>query len=162
MVEATHAGSQVRSVAVVGTRTASRSVAMATLIRDCIERHGWSERLHVEVGGLGSGAGTADASDIGMLARDGYAPIAQACTDVRRNRGLLDGADCFVVASAEDAYVLLEWPEAEGKHVLALVDYLDEKAWAIADPESGFRDFMDEINDAIPFLVRALIAWPPP
>ena len=161
MVEAADAVSEIRSIAVVGTRSASRSVAMATLIHDCIERHGWAQRLRVSVGGLGTGAGTADPGDIGMLTHDGYAPITRACADVRRHRDVLDGADCFVVASAEDAYALLEWPEADGKHVLALVDYLDDKAWAIADPESGFRDFMDEINEAIPFVVRALIAWPP-
>jgi hypothetical protein len=101
------------------------------------------------VAGWGAGAGDADATDIGMLAHDGYEPIALWCSDVVATRGA-GGRDCFVVASEEDAYVFLEWPEAEGKHILALTDYLDEAAWAIRAADSGFRDFMDEVTDAVP------------
>jgi hypothetical protein len=130
------------------------------LLRDCIARHGWSTRLQVTVGGLGAGAGAADRVDIGMLARDGYDPIAGACVDVSKDHGLLEDADCFVVASADDAQLLLEWPEADGKHVLAFSDYLDPSAWAIESAEAGFRDFVDEVEEATPSLVRALVAWP--
>jgi hypothetical protein len=97
---------------------------------------------------------------MGMLTRDGYEPLSTACGDVRRNLTVLADADCFVVASEGDARLLLEWPEAEGKHILALTDYLDADAWAIESEESGFRDFMDEVNDAVPSLVRALVARP--
>jgi len=149
-----------KSIAVVGTRTASRSVAIATLLQDCIARHGWTERLSVSVAGWGAGAGDADATDIGMLAHDGYEPIALWCSDVVADHAVLADADCFVVASEEDAYVFLEWPEAEGKHILALTDYLDEAAWAIRAADSGFRDFMDEVTDAVPSVLRELVARP--
>ena len=155
------AAEEARAVVVVGTRTASRSVAMATLLQDCIERHGWSERLRVTVGGLGAGAGRADATDIGMLARDGFVPITGVCKDVGKDQTLLEDAACLVVASAEDAQLFLEWPQAEGKHVLAFTDYVDESAWAIESADSGFRDFMDEIQQATPSLLRALVARPP-
>lgn len=150
-----------RAVAVVGTRTASRSVAMATVLKDCIDRHGWSERLRITVGGLGAGAGRADIAEMGMLARDGFQPIAGACADVGKDQSLLAEADCLVVACADDAALFLEWPEAEGKHVLAFTDYADEGAWAIESDESGFRDFVEEVQEATPSLVRALVAWPP-
>jgi len=149
-----------KAIAVVGTRSASRSVAMATLLQDCIARHGWSGRLSVSVGGLGAGAGAADHVDIGMLARDGYDPIAGTCVDVSKDKQVLEEADCFVVASADEAALLLEWPEADGKYVLAFSDYLDESAWALESAEAGFRDFMDEVVEATPSLVRALVAWP--
>jgi hypothetical protein len=149
-----------KSIAVVGTRTASRTVAMATLLHDCIARHGWAERLTVFVAGWGAGAGDADDTDIGMLARDGFEPIALQCTDVAADQAVLEDADCFVVASEEDACMFLEWPQAEGKHILALTDYLDDQAWAIRAVDSGFRDFMDEVTDAVPSVVRELVALP--
>lgn len=154
------ASDEAKAVAVIGTRAASRSVAMATLLQDCIDRHGWSERLRVVVGGLGAGAGRADATDIGMLARDGFIPIAGVCENVGKDQSLLADADCLVVASADDAALFLEWPEAEGKHVLVFTDYVDESAWAIESADSGFRDFMDEIQQATPLLLRALVARP--
>jgi hypothetical protein len=149
-----------KSVAVVGTRTASRSVAIATLLQDCIARHGWAERLIVSVAGWGAGAGDADETDLGMLAHDGYEPIALKCIDVGSDQGVLADADYFVVASEEDACVFLEWPQAEGKYILALTDYLDEGAWAIRAVDSGFRDFMDEVTDAVPCVLRELVALP--
>jgi hypothetical protein len=152
------AAGELKSVAVVGTRSASRSVAIATLLKDCIDRHGWTDRLVVSVAGLGSGAGAADTIDMGMLARDGYEPIADWCADVGADQALLALADCFVVASEDDATLFLEWPEAEGKHILALTDYLDEAAWAIRAWDSGFRDFMDEVNEVIPSLLRELVS----
>jgi hypothetical protein len=144
----------------VGTCSASRSVAIATLLKDGIDRHGWAERLVVCVAGLGAGAGQADTIDIGMLARDGYEPIADWCADVGHDQSLLADADCFVVANEEDAVLFLEWPEAQGKHILALTDYLEDGAWAIRALDSGFRDFMDEVNDVIPSLLRELVSRP--
>ena len=149
-----------KSVAVVGTRSASRSVAMATLLQDCIARHGWAERLIVSVAGWGAGSGDADATDLGMLAHDGYEPIARRCTDVAADQAVLADAHCFVVASEEDACVFLEWPQAEGKYILALTDYIDEGAWAIRAVDSGFLDFMDEVTDAVPSVLRELVALP--
>jgi protein-tyrosine-phosphatase len=134
---------------------------MATLLKDCIERHGWAERLRITVGGLGAGAGRADTTEIGMLARDGFTPFAGACADVGKDQTVLADADCLVVASADDAALFLEWPEAEGKYVLAFTDYVDDSAWAIQSPDSGFRDFVEEVQDATPSLVRALVARPP-
>jgi len=154
------AGVAIKSIAVVGTRSAARSVAMATLLQSWIERHGWGERLRVGVGGIGLGAGEGSATELGMLARDGYDPIAARCAEVAGNHALLMSADCLVVASGDDAALLLEWPAADGKQVYALTDYLDDTAWAIEEPESGFRDFVDEIEAAMPSLLRALIAWP--
>ena len=152
---------EAKAVAVVGTRTPSRSVAMATLLKDCIDRHGWAERLHVTVGGLGAGAGRADAIDLGMLERDGFEPMSAGCADVGKDPSVLAAADCLVVACAEDAALFLEWPEAEGKHVLAFTDYVDSHAWAIVSVESGFRDFVEEVQDATPSLLRALVARAP-
>jgi len=154
-------GVEAKAVAVVGTRTPSRSVAMATLLQDCIERHGWAERLCVTVGGLGAGAGRADAIELGMLERDGFAPMCGGCADVGKDPSVLAAADCLVVACAEDAALFLEWPEADGKHVLAFTDYVDAHAWAIESLESGFRDFVEEVQEATPSLLRALIARPP-
>ena len=64
------------------------------------------------------------------------------------------------VANEDDAVLFLEWPEAQGKHILALTDYLEEGAWAIRALDSGFRDFMDEVNDVIPSLLRELVSRP--
>jgi hypothetical protein len=71
---------------------------------------------------------------------------------------MLAEADCFVVASEEDARLFLEWPEAQGKYIFALTDYLDESGWAIRASDSGFRDFVDEVNDVIPSVLRELVA----
>lgn len=152
----------VRSIAVVGTRSAAHSLAVATLLKDSIDRHGWAGRLRVEVAGLGGGAGAASAVELRMLRQDGREPIGASCIDVGENQDLLAGADCLVVASADDAQLFLEWPQADGKQVYALTDFLDADAWAIEDPEAGFRDYVDEVERAVPALVGTLIAWPRP
>ena len=45
------------AVAVIGTHSPARSLAMARVLDDCVQRHGWSGRVTVAAAGFGSGAG---------------------------------------------------------------------------------------------------------
>jgi len=149
------------SVAVVGTHSPARTLAMALALGDCIERHGWADRFRVFGLGFADGAGKPRAEELEMLAEAGLDVGGGECPDVEEHLELLEGASCLVVGCPDEAVMLLDWPEAEGKPVLALGDFLGEDGWALADPEADFGRFFEEVEEAAPRLLRALIAHRP-
>ena len=88
-----------RSIAVIGTQSPERSLAMARLLDECIEKHGWSERIRVDVAGLGAGAGEADAAELDGVRCTGDDVTVSACPDVEQNPDLVGAAECLVVGS---------------------------------------------------------------
>ena len=136
-----------KSVALVGTASPERSFLFAELLRDCIDEHGWGERLRVIVAGLGAGAG-------------GAGP--RTCPDVERVPGLLAEADVIVVDGAAHADHLLEWAEAEGKQVLALSEFVaDGDGDVVSDPDAEGDEFLDVVRGAMRSLLGKLVAERP-
>jgi protein-tyrosine-phosphatase len=144
-------------VAVVGSQSPDRSLILSALLLDSIERHGWGERIGVVSVGFGPGAGEIDARVLESVGLDAAAP---SCPDVERDSASLEGSDAVVVATGEDAEILISWPEVEAKQVFALSDYLGEEGWAIEDPQSALADYVAQVKEGVPHLLRALIARP--
>ena len=151
------ASSQKLSVAVVGSQSPDRSLILSMLLVDSIERHGWGERIGVVSIGFGSGAGATDTSALALL---GLNVSARHCPDVESDSTSLEDSDAVVVATGEDAEILITWPELEAKQVFALSDYLGDEGWAIEDPQSALGDYLEQVREGVPHLLRALIARP--
>ncbi|RMD83214.1 MAG: hypothetical protein D6815_07125 [Candidatus Dadabacteria bacterium] len=145
----------------IGTQSPGRTLAMGLLVADCIARHGWSERLKVECAGFGDGAGVPSPAELGLMAEAGLDTSLPECPDVEARLDMLEQANYLVVGCADDAVMFLEWPEAEGKQVLALSDFLGDEGWALGDPDADFGVFFTEAEAAAPLLLRALIAHRP-
>jgi hypothetical protein len=64
------------------------------------------------------------------------------------------------VATGEDAELVVTWPELDAKQVFALSDYLGEEAWAVVDPAAALGDYVAQVQEGVPHLLRALIARP--
>lgn len=145
------------SVAVVGGQSPDRNLILSALLLDSIQRHGWSERIDVVSVGYGQGAGPADQAALTALGLVGVEP---ACPDLDSDANLLEDSDAVVVATGEDADLVVTWPELEAKQVFALVDYLGDEGWAIADPGAALDDYVAQVKESLPHLLRALIARP--
>ena len=112
------------SVAVVGSQSPDRSLILSALLIDSIERHGWGERIGVVSIGLGPGAGATDARALASL---GLSVSARSCPDVESDSTSLEESDAVVVATGEDAELLITWPEVEAKQVFALATISETK-----------------------------------
>ena len=145
------------SVAVVGSQSPDRNLILSALLLDSIQRHGWSERIDVVSVGFGQGAGPSDQAALTALGLVGVEP---ACPDLDSDADLLEDSDAVVVATGEDADLVVTWPELEAKQVFALVDYLGDEGWAIADPSAALDDYFAQVKESLPHLLRALIARP--
>jgi hypothetical protein len=132
-------------------------VILSALLLDLIERHGWSERIGVVSVGFGAGAGPIDTK---ALASIGIGGDARSCPAVEDDASSLDDSDAVVVATGEDADRVLSWPELESKQIFALSDYLGEDGWAIEDPAAALGDYVAQVKEGVPHLLRALIARP--
>lgn len=145
------------SVAVVGSQSPDRSLILSELLRDSIQRHGWSERIDVVSIGFGAGAGRSDPS---ALAAVGVSVDARACPDLEGDSVPLEASDAVVVATAKDAELVITWPELDAKQVYALSDYLGDDGWAVNDPAAALGDYVAQVQEGVPHLLRALIARP--
>lgn len=147
-----------REIAVVGANKPARSLALAHLLSDCIARHGWSERITVSTIGVASGAGPAQTDDVAALARSGVEVAATFCPDLAEDPTLIDEADYVVVCSDEEANVVIQCPESEGKQVYALTDFLGPEPTPLDDPDSDLASFVTQAAEAVPHLVRAVLS----
>jgi len=145
------------SVAVLGSQSPDRSVILSALLLDSIERHGWGERIGVVSVGFGAGAGETDPSALRSL---GLPAATPNCPAVEDDSASLEDSDAVVVATGDDADHVIGWAELEAKQVFALSDYLGEEGWAIADPASALGDYVAQVKEGVPHLLRALIARP--
>ena len=145
------------SVAVVGSQSPDRSLILSALLRDSIQRHGWSERIDVVSIGFGAGAGRSDPK---VLAAVGVSIDAPACPDLDSDSLPLEESDAVVVATGEDAELVITWPELDAKQVFALSDYLGDEGWAVVDPAAALGDYVAQVQEGVPHLLRALIARP--
>ena len=145
------------SVAVVGSQSPDRSLILSALLQDSIQRHGWGERIDVVSIGIGAGAGRSDPS---ALAAVGVRTDVRACPDLDSHSVPLEESDAVVVATGEDADLVVSWPELDAKQVFALSDYLGEEGWAVVDPAAALGDYVAQVQEGVPHLLRALIARP--
>jgi hypothetical protein len=100
-------------------------------------------------------------TDAQALAAAGIAvtdELRRGCPDVEVQPDTLEDSDVVVVPTGEDADFLISWPEAEGKQVFALSDFLGEDGWAVVDPGSPILEYVSQVREGIPLLLRALVA----
>ena len=146
------------AVAVIGTHSPARSLAMARVLDDCVQRHGWSGRVTVAAAGFGSGAGLADPDDVELITSLGFDIGHLACPSLDDAALVVDEAACLVVGSEAEADLLLEWPIADGKQVLAYADFLDGSNAAFSSPDTELELLVDNLERAVPELLRSLVA----
>lgn len=147
-------------VAVVGSQSPGRSAILAGLLGDSIDRHGWGERIEVVGVGFGAGAGPVEPQALaaaGIIVTEG---LRRGCPDVEAEPDALDESDVVVVATGDDADLLISWPEADGKQIFALSDFLGEDGWAVLDPGAPILEYVSQVREGIPLLLRALVAEP--
>jgi len=134
-----------RCVAVVGTQSPQRSLTLESMLRSCIEEHGWGQRLSVVGAGLGPGAGDAG---------------GRTCTDLEENPELLESADLILVGDPEQADYLLEWPQAEGKNIMAIGEGGGGESdhEILHDPRSSDEEFVEAARRAMADVVRRVIS----
>lgn len=147
-----------RSITVVGAHRPARNLAVAQLLIDSIAKHGWSERLDVSSVGVADGAGRAPIGEVELLLRSGVDLDRAHCPDAMVDRRIVDEADLLVVGSDDEAGLVISWPESAGKQVYALTEFLDEEPSAMDDPEADLVQFVTQAAEAIPHLLRVLVA----
>ena len=147
-----------RSITVVGVHRPSRNLALAQLLSECIAKHGWGERLAVSSAGLADGAGHASLGEVEMLSRSGVDLSSANCPDLATDPRMVEEADYLVVGSDDEAGIVISWPEAVGKQVYALTEFLPEAPSALDDPDADLVQFVSQAAEAIPQLLRAVLA----
>lgn len=147
-----------RSIAVISTQSPARVAAMASVLEDCIARHGWSERLGIEPAGYRKGAGNVARTDLRTLAKAGLGETSREYPDAEADPAHLAHVHCVVVGSEDEAHLLLQWPGAQGKQVFAFGDYVDDMRTAIDDPEAELSAFCEQIAEVASLLLRSLVA----
>ena len=152
--------SQRLRVAVIGSQSPGRSAILAGVLLDSIARHGWGERLEVIGAGLGAGAGPLDTQALAAAGIDVTKELRRGCPDVEAEPDALEGSDVVVVPTGDDADFLISCPEADGKQIFALSDFLGEDGWAILDPLAPLVEYVSQVREGVPLLLRALIAEP--
>jgi len=145
-------------VTVIGSQSPTRSAIFTGLLVDTIARHGWGERLQVIGVGLGSGAGPRDAQAIASAGILVNQDLCGGYPDVEEEPAALEDSDVVVVSTGEDADFLISWPEVDGKQIFALSDFLGEDGWAIVDPGAPIGEFVSQVREGVPLLLRALVA----
>jgi hypothetical protein len=133
-------------------------VILAGLLLDSIARHGWGERLQVVGAGLGAGAGPLDTQALAAAGIAVTEELRGGCPDVEAEPATLEDSDVFVVPTGEDADFLISWPEADGKQIFALSDFLGEDGWAVVDSGSPIPEYVSQVREGVPLLLRALLA----
>jgi len=147
-------------VVVIGSQSPCRSAILSSLLLDSIAHHGWGERLVVIGGGLGAGAGPLDPEALAAVGIVVTPELRLGCPDVEDESDTLEDSDVVVVPTGEDADLMISWPEADGKQIFALSDFLGEDGWAIVDPRSALTDYVAQVRDGVPLLLRALVSVP--
>jgi hypothetical protein len=145
-------------VAVIGSQSPGRSAILASLLLDLVARHGWGERLEVVGAGLGAGAGPLDAGALAAAGVTVTEELRRGCPDVEEEPGALEDSHVLVVPTGDDADLLISWPEADGKQIFALSDFLGEDGWAIVDPGAPIVEYISQVREGVPLLLRALVA----
>jgi protein-tyrosine-phosphatase len=158
VVELEVGGTRPRAVAVVTTQSPVRGLIIEKLLGDSIATHGWGERLTVTAAGVEDGAGDLDETNAANLLRTGFELEMEQCPAVADDPELIEEADVFVCASSEEADVVMQWPQATGKKIYALTDFLGESGWACEDAGAELAMFIDQVSEAVPLLLRALVA----
>lgn len=137
-----------------------RLAAFSALLADAVARHGWSERFEVVCAGIGPGAGEVDRGRLAAAGLTGVEDLTPACPDVGKDAVWIEESEVLVVGTEEEAREFLAWPEAEGKRLFALSDYLGDDGWALVDAGASLEDYVGQVREGVPLLLRAMIAEP--
>lgn len=148
----------VRNVAIVTSQSPVRGLIIEKLLSESIAAHGWGERLSVTAAGVEAGAGDVGELQAANLSLGGFELDMEQCPAVEEDPELLEEADILVCASADEADTVMQWPEATGKKILALTDFLGESGWAFDDASAEIESFIDQAQEAVPLLLRVLVA----
>ncbi len=148
----------VRSVALVGSYGPAHTLTLYSLLKDCIDSAGWSERLIVTPMGLGDGAGRLSAPDIEAMTQAGLRVAIESCADVESEPAELGRADVIVTDTDDTADYMIQIGAATGKPVLCLADLVDPSAARVLEHEAGVAELVESIQPEILDVVRTLIA----
>jgi hypothetical protein len=145
------------NVLVVGSVSADRTLFTTELLKDRIGRRGWGDRLLLSPAGLGSGAGTATA-ELALTFADLCVEIEvpKSCPSLDDRPELLGRAGLILAETSALADQLLNWDGSAGKNVLALEDFLGEKAVDLSDPQADLTDHAALIDGAFDELLRRM------
>jgi hypothetical protein len=145
---------------VLGSQCPNRTASFSAILADSIARHGWGERLEIVCVGFGAGAGEIDRSQLEAAGVSIWPRPQAACPDLEAEIDRVEESDVLVVTTGEDAEMCLAWPEADGKQIFALSDFVGDEGRAVGDASAPLHDYVGEIREAVPLLLRALIAAP--
>jgi hypothetical protein len=149
-----------RRVVVLGAQSPSRVAVVAVFLAEAISRHGWSERVETSYCGFDSGAGCVDVAALAAAGVNDVAAIPLACPELQDEIERVGDSDILVVVTADELEELLGWPEADGKQLFAVSEFLGEDGWAVRDREAPLADYVEQVCEGVPLLLRAILAQP--
>ena len=118
------------------------------------------DSVSVTAAGFGSGAGLADPEDIDVINALGFDVIHPSCPSLDDATAVVDEAACLVVSSEAEADLLLQWPIADGKRVLAFADFFKGAESLFGSPQTELAQFVENLEQAVQELLRSLVAVP--
>jgi hypothetical protein len=147
-----------KTVMVVGSSSPARNAALELALRDCVERHGWGERVGIAGGGLGAGAGSVAVGDGSLLADAGLGTPLSAFPDLDLDRTLLGAAATVVAEDEATARRLVGYRELGRADLIRVDEVFPELA---PSTERSLAEDLSAFVDAAPELLRRVIAGPP-
>ena len=145
----------------------SRSIMAETLLRHRVEAQGLSDRIQVRSAGVAPYArnGALPSLDARFALQDHgiELPETVGSTDLKRSLHLLEEADLVLAMTAEQKAIVERWPEAAGKRIETLREFVGESG-DIVDPATREHDFFQaicgEIKRCLELAVPKLTAEP--
>ncbi len=144
-----------------GGRSPDRTIVLETLLREAADRHGWSDRVAIRFGGLGSAAGRISDAGVAALRAHGVDASGVVCPDLERRSDLFENADFIVCDCAEVADVLVDWDEAATARFVCLDDLIEGQDDGEPGRELAIAEDLTEIAKLVPEVLRRLVARAP-
>lgn len=147
-----------RRVFVLGAQSPDRVAVLSLVLADAISRHGWSERIETLCGGFDAGIGLVDEAALKTAGVTECGTPPSQCPDYETEIERIDDSDVLVAITVEELDELLGWPEADGKQLFALSEFLGDDGWAVRDGGASLVDYVEQVREGVPLLLRAILA----
>ncbi len=147
-----------KRVGLVGCDRPGRTVVMAALLKDCIDIHGWGERLSVLPFGVLEGGGAADPEDLEAVRNAGLNTNDIAALSVEQSPDLLAGCEVLVAVSDVSADLVIQLPGCEGKAVLCIEDLVEGEVAAALRNGCASSELVKVLGPEMPEVLRKLVA----
>jgi len=147
-----------KQVAMVGCEGPGRTALLAALLSDCIERHGWTQRVQVRAFGVLAGSGVPTPAEAEAARSAGLATENLRCASIDEGGRFVGNCELIVAVSDAAAELVIETGQAEGKPLLCLQDLVDGEAAALLQSPCEAVDLIESLAPEMPELLRKLIA----